>query len=429
MEKKKTYARIWWKDFFGIFMNELHLIFSDWGVMIIFFLAGLLYPLLYNLMYLNGVMSDTPIAVVDNADCMESRRYAREVDATRECAVAYHCLNMPEAEKLMQEGKVHGIFYFPSDFGEKINRLETATVSIYTDMSSFLYYKNALIAANMVMLHEVNQIQVERYTEMGFSGQEASQIVQAVPYEENNPYNRAFSYSIFLISAILFVIVQQTMFYGMSMLVGTAREQNRSFASLPDQLEGLGVGRVVLGRGFAYWLIYLAISLYIAMIVPAIFGIPQRGQYWEILLLVLVFVTDCVMFCSAWSSVITRRESVFLLFLFISPICLFLTGCSWPTFAFPKFWKVFSYLFPTTFGCQAFINMSTAGGDIMSAHVQLIAMTLQTIIYYAISCIAIFIENWIIKHKEMLLEARDKIAAKAGIDLDEDRRIIAGKSD
>jgi hypothetical protein len=41
-------------------MNELHLIFSDWGVMIIFFLAGLLYPLLYNLMYLNGVMSDTP---------------------------------------------------------------------------------------------------------------------------------------------------------------------------------------------------------------------------------------------------------------------------------------------------------------------------------------------------------------------------------
>ena len=135
----------------------------------------------------------------------------------------------------------------------------------------------------MVMLHEVNQIQVERYTEMGFSGQEASQIVQAIPYEENNPYNRAFSYSIFLISAILFVIVQQTMFYGMSMLVGTAREQNRSFASLPDQLEGLGVGRVVLGRGFAYWLIYLAISLYIAMIVPAIFGIPQRGQYWEIL--------------------------------------------------------------------------------------------------------------------------------------------------
>jgi hypothetical protein len=73
--------------------------------------------------------------------------------------------------------------------------------------------------------------------------------------------------------------------------------------------------------------------------------------------------------------------------------------------------------------------MSTAGGDIMSAQVQLIAMTLQTIIYYAISCIAIFIENWIIKHKEMLLEARNKIAAKAGIDLDEDRRIIAGKSD
>jgi ABC-2 type transport system permease protein len=397
--------------------------------MIIFFLAGLLYPLLYNLIYLNGVLADTPVAVVDDAGCMESRRFIREVDATRECSIAYYCTDMPEAEKLMKERKVNGIFHFPKDFGAKINRLQKATVSVYADMSSFLYYKNVLIAADMVMLHEVNKIQIERYSEMGFTDQEASQLVQAIPYEENNPYNRAFSYSLFLISAILFVIIQQTMFYGMSMLVGTAREQNRSFASLPDKLEGHGVGRVILGRGFAYWLIYMAIGLYIAMIVPAIFGIPQRGSYVDIFLLVLIFVTDCVMFCSAWSSVITRRESVFLLFLFISPICLFLTGFSWPTFSFPGFWKLFSYLFPTTFGCRAFMNMSTSGGDFMTAHTQIFAMTLQTIIYYSISCISIYVENWIIKHHQELEAARDKIAARAGIDLEEDKRIIAGKSE
>lgn len=72
--KKDSYIKQWLEDFWGIFTHELKLIFSDSGVMVIFFLAGLAYPILYNFMYLNGVLSETPIAVVDNADCSASRR-------------------------------------------------------------------------------------------------------------------------------------------------------------------------------------------------------------------------------------------------------------------------------------------------------------------------------------------------------------------
>ena len=123
--------------------------------MLIFFVAGLAYPLLYNLVYLNGILSETPVAIVDEAACSDSRRFIREIDATREVEVAYRCINMAEAEKLMQERKVNGIVYFPRDFGEKLARKETATLSLYADMSSFLYYKNALMATNFVMLHEI----------------------------------------------------------------------------------------------------------------------------------------------------------------------------------------------------------------------------------------------------------------------------------
>ena len=398
MAKRETYARTWLKDFCYIACNELKQIFSDGGVMLIFFVAGLLYPLLYNVVYLNGILNDTPIAVVDEAACSESRRYIRELDATREVEIAYKCINMDEAERLMKERKVNGIVLFPRDFGEKIQRMETSTISVYCDMSCFLYYKNVLMSTNHVMLHEIGRIQVERYAAAGFTDIEAAQLVQGIPYEENNPYNQAFSYSIFLLSAILLVIIQQTLFYGMSLLVGTQREQNRSFASLPYHLQGHGMGRVVLGRGFAYWGLYMAIGIYIALIVPAIFGLPQRGQFWNIMALLLFFVTDCVYFSMTFSTLITKRESVFVLFLFMSPICLFLTGTSWPTTAIPGFWKVFSYIFPTTFGVQAFINMSTAGGDLSTAHDQMIALTIQTVVYFFLSTVAVYIENWIIRH-------------------------------
>lgn len=222
---KSSYAKTWIKDFWGIFRHEFRQIFSDSGVLLIFLVAGLAYPLLYNVVYLNGILSDTPIAVVDNADCQESHRFIREIDATREVEVAAKCVNMAEAEKMMQERKVNGILMFPSDFGEKLARNETSTVSLYADMSSFLYYKNALMATNFVMLHEVGQIQMERYSMLGMTEQSASQTVKPLGYEDNNPYNRASSYSFFLISAILMIIIQQTLFYGMSLLVGTARKE------------------------------------------------------------------------------------------------------------------------------------------------------------------------------------------------------------
>lgn len=392
--KKDNYIKSWFRDFRRLLGHELRLIFTDSGVLIIFLLAGLAYPLLYNVVYLNGNVNDTPVAVVDEAGCAESRRFAREVDATRECSVAYRCVNMAEAEDLMKEGKVRGIFYFPPDFGEKLARCETAVVSVYADMSSFLYYKNAMTSGNMVMLQEMRNIQIERYTGSGMSVAQAEQLVQPIPYEENNPYNRTFSYQIFLISAILLVIIQQTLFYGMSLLVGTSREENRNVSSLPGDLQGHGVGRMVIGRGAAYWLIYMAIGLYIAFIVPAIFGIPQRGEFADIVILLVFFVTDCVLFAMSWSILITRRESVFLLFLVVSPICLFLTGFSWPTTAFPAFWRWFSYIFPTTFGCQGFINLSTAGGGLGSASVQFTGMTIQIVVYYFLACTGIYVESW-----------------------------------
>lgn len=395
----KKHISDWFKDMWGIFTHELKTIFTDGGVLIIFFVAGFGYPILYNYIYRNGVLEETPIAVVDNAHCSESRRFMREVDATREVRITHHCTNIQEAEELMRQRKVNGIILFPSDFGSRLAAMETATLSIYADMSSFLYYKNLLMGTEFVMLHEIGQIQIERYAAAGLTGIEASQLVKAIPYEENLPYNRTFSYGIFLISAILLLIVQQVMFYGMTMLAGTAREENRSFATLPAHLHGHGVMRVVFGRGAVYWLLFMGIGIYICCIVPAMFGLPQRGSYWDILALLAFFVTDCVFFCMTWSSLITRRETVFVLLLFISPICLFLTGFSWPTTAIPGFWKAFSYLFPSTFGCPAFINLNTAGGSLEIVSSQMIAIAIQTAIYATLACIAVEIEGFVARRR------------------------------
>ena len=388
MKKTETnYAGQWLRDWYGIFIHELKLIFSDAGAMVVFFVGGLLYPVLYNLIYYNGSVDEIPVAVVDLSDGAYSRRFVREFDATRECSVYGECVSMAEAEQLLRE------------LDACLARMEQGHISTYADMSSFLYYKNLRTASSLVMLDEIHTIQLEHYAEAGFDGQTASALVQPVMIEENIPYNRSFSYTIFFISAALMLVIQQTMFYGSAMLAGTLRERNHSFASLPDRLQGLGVGRVVLSRGAAYLTIYLVIGSIVTLLIPYLFHLPQHAAWWEVLVLLGFFVVDCIFFSFTWGTLITRRETVFVLFLSVSPICLFLTGFSWPVTAIPDFWRAVSYIFPSTFGCRAFINLNTAGGTLQTIAPEIRALTVQTVIYYFLACVAIFVENRL--HKQI----------------------------
>ena len=392
-EIKISYAGQWLRDWYGIFIHELKLIFTDAGAMVIFFVGGLLYPVLYNIVYSNGTVDSMPVAVVNLSDGAYSRRYLQKFDATRECDIYCECASMAEAEELMRQRKVHGIVYIPKDFDERLNRLEQGSISTYADMSSFLYYKDLRIASSLVMLDEMHTIQLEHYAADGFTGQEAGELVQPVLSDESVPYNKPFSYTIFFISAALMLVIQQTMFYGSSLLAGTLRERNHSFASLPNHLQGLGMGRVVLGRGAAYFAVYMVVGTIVTLLIPWIFRLPQHADGWDVMVLLVFYVVDCIFFSFTWSTLITRRETVFVLFLSVSPILLFLTGFSWPETAIPAFWRVFSYLFPSTFGCRAFINLNTAGCTLQGIAPEIRILTIQTVVYYFLACAAVFLEN------------------------------------
>ena len=389
MAEKISYLGQWIRDTYRIFVEELRMVVRDSGVMLIFCFAGLVYPLLYNWIYGYGVVDEMPVAVVDNSQGSYSRRYIREVDATREVAIAYDCVSMEEARKLMEEQKVHGIIYVPSDFDEKLNRMEQATVSTYADMSTFLYYKDLTVATNKVMLDEVHKIQAERYAAAGYTGQDATQLIEPVQYDEYLQYNPAISFTMFFVYMAMMMILQQVMFYGSSTLAGTLREEGRSFT---QHATGGGMGRIVLGRGFAYYLIFIVLGVYGTLLVPTLFHLPLHCDWTAVLVLLLFYVADIIFFSFTWSSAITKRETVLVLLLFVTPIAVFLTGFTWPESQFPYIWKVLSYVFPSTFGCRAYMTLSMSG-SLEAIAPEIRAMTVQTGVYFLLASLAARVEN------------------------------------
>lgn len=389
MAEKNTYLGQWIRDTFKIFADELGMVVHDNGVMLIFCFAGLVYPLLYNWIYGYGVVDEMPVAVVDNSQGSYSRRYIREVDAAREVAIAYDCVSLAEARELMEQQKVHGIIYIPSDFDEKLNLMEQATVSTYADMSTFLYYKDLTVATNKVMLDEVHKIQAERYAAAGYTGQDATQLIEPVQYDEYLQYNPAISFTMFFVYMAMMMILQQVMFYGSSTLAGTLREEGRSFT---QQATGGGMGRIVLGRGFAYYLIFIVLGVYGTLLVPTLFHLPLHCDWTAVLVLLLFYVADIIFFSFTWSSAITKRETVLVLLLFVTPIAVFLTGFTWPESQFPYLWKVLSYVFPSTFGCRAYMTLCMSG-SLEAIAPEIRALTIQTGIYFLLASLAARVEN------------------------------------
>ena len=387
MTRNHTYLGQWFRDAWGIFVNELRMIVRDNGVMLIFCFAGLVYPLLYNWIYGYGVVDEMPVAVVDLSGGSYSRRYVRELDATRECAVAFDCGSLEEAKRLLEEQKVHGIVCIPADFDGKLNRMEQAVISTYSDMSTFLYYKNMTLATNQVMLDEVHRIQTERYAAAGYVGEDAVQLIEPVQYDSFLQFNPTISFTMFFVYMAMMMILQQVMFYGSSTLAGSLREEGRSFASLTENLSGHGMGRIVLGRGFAYYLIFIFLGVYGTLLVPWLFHLPMHCRWWEVLVLLLFYVADIIFFSFTWSSAIAKRETVLVLLLFVTPIAVFLTGFTWPTSNFPVFWKVLSYVFPSTFGCRGFMTLCNSG-TLEAIAPEIRALTIQTVSYFVLASVA-----------------------------------------
>ena len=95
-------------DCANVFLQECKNVVKDSGVVLIFFVASLAYPLLYNYVYYNESVKDIRVAVIDNDCSSYSRQFIKKLEATKEIEVV-NCINMDLAKSLMVKRDVHAI--------------------------------------------------------------------------------------------------------------------------------------------------------------------------------------------------------------------------------------------------------------------------------------------------------------------------------
>ena len=384
--KLRHIIREGFEDIFFIWKDELKNVFRDAGVLIFFFLVPLAYPLLYSFIYNNEVVRDAKLVVVDQSDSYLSREFTRRVNATADVEVVSTCTDMAEAKRYLDEKKAYGILYFPESFSKEVYRGEQATVSLYCDMSSLLFYKAFLLSATEVSLDLGREIQLSRLS----SGSEKQDeiTVNPTPYESVALFNPQNGFASFLVPAILILVIQQTLVLGIGMLGGTVREENR-LETLPQSVgrHFHGTLRIVFGKSLTYLMIYILVCIWALAVVPKLFALPQIGDPLTLLLFVLPYLLACIFFAMTLAGFMTTRESPMLVFVFTSVLFLFISGISWPKEAIPPFWKAIGYLFPSTPGIQGFVRINTCGATLNEVAFEYRMLWVQAGIYFLSACL------------------------------------------
>ncbi|MBR6117414.1 MAG: ABC transporter permease [Paludibacteraceae bacterium] len=389
-----------------VFAREIKRVFTDSGVMIIFVVATLAYPIIYKTMYFNERIQDIPVAVVDLSHSSESRMFLHQWNASPDVRLTHTCQSMAEAENLLRDQKVHGIIYFPRDFASQLaDPLGQAHISLYCDMSSFLYMKGIYLSCNQVMLESMRNIQIDRYEDMGMDKEFAWALVQDAPYTDTALFAPTGGYGSFLIPAVLMLILHQTLLFGICMLAGTAREEDKIVYRVIGRRRSLGVMRLVIGRALAYFAIYYVLAAIVVGWYPRLFDLPHIGNIWDIMRFNVPYILATIFFSMCVSLFIRNRESGLVLLISTSLVFIFMAGVSWPKEMIPEPWQWVACLLPYTFGVHGYIHINSMGATLSQVSFEYIALWQQALLYFVIYSTVMYIADWRSEKKKQAAEA------------------------
>lgn len=368
-----------------IWREEMKQVFKDEGVLIFFIIVPIIYPLLYSWIYNNEVVREVPVVVVDDSHSGLSRELVRKLDASADVKILCHAADMDEAKSLVSRQLAKGIYYIPSDFATRLNRMEQATLSVYCDMSLMLSYK--AIYQTAINVTQYMGAEIQKKLSGKYTVREEQIQTRPLDFQDVPMFNPQGGYGTFVIPAVLMLIFQQTLVLGIGLGAGTARENSPYGDLVPIHPAYSGIYRIVCGKALCYIMIYMVMGAYLTMVVPRIFSFVAMVKAWDLLCMMLPYLLACVFFGMTVSCLVRYRENVMLLMVFISLPLLFLTGVSWPQSAIPGVWQGVSWLFPSTFGARAFVRMNTMGATLSDVVPEVRYLWIQAAAYFGMACL------------------------------------------
>lgn len=366
---------------------EFKRILHDQGVVLFFLFLPLAYPVIYSLIYNPELVRDVPVVVVDRDMTSDSRRLARDFDATEGARVIGYAADMGEARRAFDSHECYAIMEIPHGFSRALGRGERGQAMLYCDMSLLLRYRSLMFAATDLSLAMSQQIQAADIRDLGAASIAGD--IDPMPVDSAQLGNLQGGFDSFVMPGVLILILQQCIILAVGMMGGARHELARDGTD-PDNSFGGATLVSMAGRMACYVTILALPVIWLTHFVPLIFKFPMAGDMTDIFAFLLPMVLACICLGFILQAFTTERESVFIIWVATSLPFLFLSGLTWPRYAMPPFWHFISDLVPATWGVNGFILMNANGASLGDVATCYDALWLQAAAYFALA--------WAVQH-------------------------------
>jgi ABC-2 type transport system permease protein len=370
------------------FTDELKTIVKDNGAMLILVVAVFAYPLTYSLAYMNNVVRDIPVTIVDLDNTSSSRQMIRMLGATKELSISQEVGSLHEARQLFWDGQSYGVVLIPGGFEKDLLKGFQTSVSVYCDASYFLLYKETLTGAIQAVGTLSAGVEIKRLMTAGNNEEQAIQQRDPMPANFYHLYNPSGAYGSYVMPGLILIILQQTLLVGIGMIGGAGKERRNNQVVTHGIRVRQGIFSVVLGKAFAYFTISLANLAFTLVYLSKWFGFPDKGSFADVCILLVPYLFSVIFLGLMISMLFHRREHSIMMLVFISPIVLFISGLSWPATSIPPLLYQIAHVFPSTSMIPAFLKIRTMGVSISDVRPELLFLLIQMVVYFVIAAVS-----------------------------------------
>ena len=367
------------KTMIKVFLYELLNIFKVDALLSILVSGAVLYFFYYPVPYDNEEVREAPTVVIDQDNSVMSKALIRQLNATDSINIVSQVETMDEAEHLMRNREVYGIFWIPFDFEQNVLAGRSGALSYYGDASYVIIYSKVTSAVQSVVQTLSQEIGAARQIELGVDpaialGNSAPITPVIVPL-----YNPQNGYATYVVPPVYVLIVYQCLLLAavISMILGRRSAFDKSLVT-DTRVSPLTVAYCVLiGKWLAYLLVSLTVFIAYMGLTPIFYQLPFHGSIPNLLFFGVIFLSGTIFLGIFFGHFFRKFDAVFLIIMPSSMLLFFLSGMSWPKAMIPDALNFFTYLFPIFPGITSMITLNQMDGGLVNIRpelIQLIAM-------------------------------------------------------
>lgn len=364
------------KAMLRVFLYELLNIFRMDAILSILVSGAVLYFFYYPIPYNNEEVREAPAVVIDQDNSVMSKALIRKLNATDSIHIVDQVATMDEAEHMMRNREIYGIFWIPFNFEQDVLAGRSGALSYYGDASYVIIYSKITSAVQSVVQALSQDIGAARQIQMGVDpavalGNSAPITPVIVPL-----YNPQNGYATYVIPPVYVLIVYQCLFIALviSAILGRRSAFDKSLVEDVRVSPLTAAFCVLIGKWLAYLLVSITIFIAYMGLTPIFYQLPFHGSIPHLLFFGVIFLSGTIFLGIFIGQFFRKFDAVFLIIMPSSMLLFFLSGMSWPKEMIPDALNFFTYLFPIFPGITSMITLNQMDGALVNIRPELIQL-------------------------------------------------------